>query len=54
MCATTHEGKIINIEIQIVKNTAFFERITFYKAKLITGQIKKGRDYGSTDLFNRE
>jgi predicted transposase/invertase (TIGR01784 family) len=43
--AKTQEGKIINIEIQIVKSTAFFERITFYKSKLIASQIGRGDWY---------
>ena len=46
VCVKTNTGKIINIEIQVVKSAAFIERITFYKSKLIVGQIGKNDWYG--------
>ncbi|MDR0550406.1 MAG: Rpn family recombination-promoting nuclease/putative transposase [Spirochaetaceae bacterium] len=46
VCLKTAQGKIIDIEIQILKSAAFFERMTFYKSKLIAGQIGKGEWYG--------
>ena len=45
VCVKTNTGKIINIEIQVVKSAAFFERITFYKSKLIVGQIGENEKY---------
>jgi predicted transposase/invertase (TIGR01784 family) len=38
-------GETINIEIQIVKSAAFFERISFYKSKLTVAQISAHESY---------
>ena len=46
VCVKINTGEIINIEIQVVKSAAFIERITFYKSKLIVGQIGRGEGYG--------
>jgi predicted transposase/invertase (TIGR01784 family) len=38
-------GETINIEIQIVKSAAFFERISFYKSKMTVAQISAQEPY---------
>jgi predicted transposase/invertase (TIGR01784 family) len=42
---STPAGKIINIEMQVAERDSFPERICLGKAKLITGQIKRGDEY---------
>jgi predicted transposase/invertase (TIGR01784 family) len=42
----TKTGKIIDIEIQVDPYKEMGKRLSFYKSKLITGQIGEGGDYG--------
>ena len=41
----TKSGKIINIEIQVAPFKDIGKRISFYKSKLIVGQIAESQDY---------
>ncbi|MCL2019644.1 MAG: Rpn family recombination-promoting nuclease/putative transposase [Oscillospiraceae bacterium] len=41
----TKSGKIINIEIQVEPSPVLRERILYYTAKMITGQMKSGNDH---------
>ncbi|MDR1469913.1 MAG: Rpn family recombination-promoting nuclease/putative transposase, partial [Spirochaetaceae bacterium] len=45
VCLKSKSGKIINVEIQLADIKAFFERICFYRSKLIVGQIGEGMWY---------
>ena len=42
---TMKSGKIIHIEMQILEQDDFPERVTYYNAKLLVTQIKSGEDY---------
>jgi len=42
---STKSGRIIHIEIQVEKRANFRNRILYYAAKLIEGQLKFGDDY---------
>ena len=41
----TKSGKIIHIEMQILEQEDFPERITYYNAKMLVTQLKSGDDY---------
>ena len=43
----TKTGKIINIEIQVNPKKNIGKRISFYKSKLVVGQISKGKNYNT-------
>jgi predicted transposase/invertase (TIGR01784 family) len=42
---TTKSGKKINIEIQVTETPAMAERVTYYAASLLTGQMYSGMNY---------
>jgi len=42
---TTTSGKIIHIEIQILEQDDFPERVTYYNAKMLVSQLRSGDDY---------
>jgi len=42
---TTKSGKIVHIEMQILEQDDFPERVTYYNAKLLVTQLKSGDDY---------
>jgi len=46
---TTKNGTIIHIEIQVAKETAFPERITYYNAKILVTQLKSSEEYFKLD-----
>ena len=46
---TTKNGTIIHIEIQVAKETAFPERITYYNAKMLVTQLKSSEEYLELD-----
>ena len=41
----TKTGKLVNVEIQVEPSPVFRERVVFYAAKMITGQMKSGNDH---------
>jgi predicted transposase/invertase (TIGR01784 family) len=41
----TKSGKVIDIEIQVGEVKEIGKRLSFYKSKLVTGQIGEGQDY---------
>jgi len=42
---TTKTGKIVHIEMQILEQDEFPERVTYYNAKMLVTQVKSGDDY---------
>jgi len=42
---TTKSGKIVHIEMQILEQDDFPERVTYYNAKMLVTQLKSGNDY---------
>jgi predicted transposase/invertase (TIGR01784 family) len=42
---TTKTGKIIHIELQVLEQDEFPERVLYYIAKILVTQIKSGEDY---------
>ena len=42
---TTKNGKIVHIEMQILEQDDFPERVTYYNAKMLVTQLKSGNDY---------
>jgi len=42
---TTKSGKIVHIEMQILEQDDFPERVTYYNAKMLVTQLKSGSDY---------
>ena len=42
---TTKSGKIVHIEMQILEQDDFPERITYYNAKMLVTQLKSGDEY---------
>ena len=42
---TTKSGKIVHIEMQILEQDDFPERVTYYNAKMLVTQLKSGKDY---------
>ncbi|MCL1903067.1 MAG: Rpn family recombination-promoting nuclease/putative transposase [Oscillospiraceae bacterium] len=41
----TKTGKLVNVEIQVEPSPVLQERVVFYAAKMITGQMKSGNDH---------
>ena len=42
---TTKSGKIVHIEMQILEQDDFPERVTYYNAKMLVTQLKSGNNY---------
>ena len=42
---TTKSGKIVHIEMQVLEQDDFPERVTYYNAKMLVTQLKSGNDY---------
>ena len=42
---TTKSGKIVHIELQVLEQDDFPERVTYYNAKMLVTQLKSGEDY---------
>jgi predicted transposase/invertase (TIGR01784 family) len=42
---TTTSGRMVEVEVQVKPNKALVQRILYYHAKMITGQMKSGFDY---------
>ena len=42
---TTKSGKIVHIEMQILEQDDFPERVAYYNAKMLVTQLKSGNDY---------
>jgi predicted transposase/invertase (TIGR01784 family) len=42
----TASGKIVNVEIQVLPLPEMRSRISYYQAKMLTGQISEGEKYG--------
>jgi len=42
---TTKSGKIVHIEMQILEQDDFPERVTYYNAKMLVAQLKAGSNY---------
>ena len=43
--ARTRSGRLLDIEIQVVNHVALRQRILFYAARMITGQVAEGEPY---------
>jgi len=41
----TAYGKVINVEIQVARDTSFHKRILYYLSKMISEQVRKGDGY---------